>query len=207
MTIDQKAQRYDEVIEIARKEYEKHKSFKGFCEMLAHIFPELKENEDEKIRNEIILYVGARDDISLNTHNRWLAWLEKQGEQEEPQVYETKDGEVITYSESDGYKVVEPHFEKPIDKVKQKLAWSDEDEKRLKSCLNILQPKTLVGNVETINTKWLKSLKERYAWKPSEEQMKALEHFVRSIGESGYASPYDNDTKLIYSLYEQLKQL
>jgi len=28
----------------------------------------------------------------------------KQGEQEEPQVYETEDGEVITYSESEGYK-------------------------------------------------------------------------------------------------------
>ena len=44
-------------------------------------------------------------------------------------------------------------------------------------------------------------------WKPSNEQINALEHFVRSMGESGYASPYDNDTKLIYSLLEQLKQL
>ena len=44
-------------------------------------------------------------------------------------------------------------------------------------------------------------------WKPSDEQMEALEHFVRSIGESGYASPYDNNTKLLYSLLEQLKKL
>ena len=29
---------------------------------------------------------------------------------EEPQVYETEDGEIITYSETDGYKVVEPKF-------------------------------------------------------------------------------------------------
>jgi len=36
--------------------------------------------------------------------------LEKQGEQEEPQVYETEYGEVITYSESEGYKVIEPKF-------------------------------------------------------------------------------------------------
>ena len=28
----------------------------------------------------------------------------------EPQVYETKDGEVITYSDSEGYKVIEPKF-------------------------------------------------------------------------------------------------
>lgn len=44
-------------------------------------------------------------------------------------------------------------------------------------------------------------------WKPTEEQIEALEHFVRSVGESGYASPYDNNTKLIYSLLEQLKRL
>ena len=36
--------------------------------------------------------------------------LKKQGEQEEPQVYETEDGEIITYSETDGYKFVEPKF-------------------------------------------------------------------------------------------------
>ena len=42
------------------------------------IFPELKESEDEKIRDEIVLYIGAKDDISLDTHNKWLSWLEKQ---------------------------------------------------------------------------------------------------------------------------------
>ena len=42
-----------------------------------------------------------------------LVWLDKQGEQEEPQVYETEDGEIITYSETDGYKFadkIEPRF-------------------------------------------------------------------------------------------------
>lgn len=34
-------------------------------------------------------------------------WL---GKQEESQVYETEDGEIITYSENEGYKVVEPKF-------------------------------------------------------------------------------------------------
>ena len=29
---------------------------------------------------------------------------------EEPQVYETEDGNIITYSETDGYKLVEPNF-------------------------------------------------------------------------------------------------
>jgi len=101
--------------------------------------------------------------------------------------------------------------------IEQKpAAWSEEDERRLNFCLNILRPKTLFGsteitNIDTINTKWLKSLKDRIQphkqWKPSNEQIKAFEHFVRSIGESGYVSPYENNTKLLYSLLEQLKKL
>lgn len=44
-------------------------------------------------------------------------------------------------------------------------------------------------------------------WKPSKGQINALEHFVRSIGESGYASPYDDNTKLLYSLINDLYKL
>ena len=54
---------------------------------------------------------------------------------------------------------------------------------------------------------WLEKQGGQNQWNPSNEQINALEHFVRSMGESGYVSPYDNDTKLIYSLLEQLKQL
>ena len=52
----------------------------------------------------------------------------------------------------------------------------------------------------------IKEIKTKH-WKPSEDQVEALEYFVRSIGESGYASPYDNNTKLLYSLLEQIKKL
>ena len=37
--------------------------------------------------------------------------------------------------------------------------------------------------------------------------MATFEHFVRSIGESGYACPYDNNTKLLYLLLSDLKKL
>ena len=48
---------------------------------------------------------------------------------------------------------------------------------------------------------------EQTTWKPSDEQIGALEHFVRSIAESGFASPYDSNTKLVYSLLNDLKKL
>lgn len=88
----------------------------------------------------------------------------------------------------------------------KKPAWSEEDDKMVKD---------IIAAIDTLHyhemVDWLKSLKQRVqpqsTWKPSEEQIEAFEHFVRSIGESGYASLYENNTKLLYSLLEQLKVL
>jgi len=82
LSIEQKAKAYDMSLEAARCIYNNMKESGNFggMEDLEVIFPELKESEDERIRNEIILYIGARNDISLDIHNKWLSWLEKQGE-------------------------------------------------------------------------------------------------------------------------------
>lgn len=81
LTIEEKAARYDEAIDIARKinsgEGVAAPSGWTTCEV---IFPELKESEDEKIRKALI-----RAFKSLNTIKVWngiertdiLAWLEK----------------------------------------------------------------------------------------------------------------------------------
>ena len=55
---------------------------------------------------------------------------------------------------------------------------------------------------------WIEK-QEKYEtiWKPTKEQIAALTHFIRSVGESGYASPYDNNTKLLYSLLADLQAL
>ena len=49
--------------------------------------------------------------------------------QEEPQVYETEDGNIITYSETDGYKFVEPNFNENerewLYLVSDVLTWKD----------------------------------------------------------------------------------
>ena len=44
-------------------------------------------------------------------------------------------------------------------------------------------------------------------WKPSKGQINALEHFVRSIAESCYGSPYDDNTNLLNSLINDLYKL
>lgn len=90
--------------------------------------------------------------------------------------------------------------------------WSEEDEDTLAAIIAIIRKQYNGTNIEekkyyNVLINWLKSLKDRYTWRPSNEQIDTLEHFVRSIGESGYASPYDNNTKLLYSLLKQLKKL
>lgn len=57
------------------------------------IFPELKESEDEKIKKEIINYFKcqSREEPSRkDIHNKWIAWLKKQGENNELKKIEPK---------------------------------------------------------------------------------------------------------------------
>ena len=80
MTIEDKAKAYDGALERAKKLHGK------YCinNVLESLFPELKESEDEKIRKEIINYFKcqSRDEPSRkDIHNKWIVWLEKQGEQ------------------------------------------------------------------------------------------------------------------------------
>jgi hypothetical protein len=57
-------------------------------ERLEYIFPELKESEDERIRKEIQSVIKQLDkDTTIcgkkYDYNKWIAWLEKQGEQQD----------------------------------------------------------------------------------------------------------------------------
>ena len=73
-------EKYQEALERAKEALLTSTSY-GMS-VIKEIFPELKENEDEKIRKAIIdflelphpQFVGKRD------HEKWIAWLEKQGE-------------------------------------------------------------------------------------------------------------------------------
>ena len=95
MTIEQKAQRYDEAIKIAR-EINNEQRAQPF-NVMTRVFPELKESEGGRIKEELILYLKG---ISFTTIERaeqvrnWIAWLEKQGEQKpakQPNSYELEE--------------------------------------------------------------------------------------------------------------------
>ena len=106
LTIEQKAKAYDEAIEIAKSEYQTHKSFNGFREMLTRIFPELKKSEgedaDEKVRKALIKLVTNHASMDLfieyDIHlDEALAWLEKQDKIDKTfyQIAEKEKGDFV----------------------------------------------------------------------------------------------------------------
>jgi len=78
--------------------------------------------------------------------------------------------------------------------------WTEEDDKFLKDISLIVneyysQYFNGITNVDRIN--WLKSIKQRYIWRPSDEQMKRLKGTINSLPQQ----------EVLYSLYQDLKKL
>jgi len=67
----------------------------------------------------------------------------------------------------------------------QKPAWSEEDENLFRCAIDAVEQESKVRTdgcldeeVGKMVTDWLKSLKDRFTWKPSEEQMIALRQVI-----------------------------
>ena len=90
---------------------------------------------------------------------------------------------------------------KELKKIEQKSAWSEEDEKFLKTALwhisySVSNGKNTDEHCDT--TDWLKSLKERYTWKPTDAQMESLDLLSRGEGSRHI---------ILRSLYNSLQKL
>jgi len=79
LSTEEKAQAYDEALEKARQLCA-YPTTKPFINDLQDLFPELKESEDEQIREYLIRYIDNTMKSS-ELKSKLLAWLEKQGEQ------------------------------------------------------------------------------------------------------------------------------
>ena len=99
-------------------------------------------------------------------------------------------------------------YEYPPINRRQNFAWSEEDEKFLNLSLeNLAELKNRFGEKygkvgDCIL--WLKSLKERYTWKPSDEQMEALYTYIYN---PQYFNSPDQRMELVESVYKDLKKL
>ena len=186
-----------EAIEIIKKNYP-DSNFTMLREALETLIPELNESEDERIRKELICFLET-EIPHCNARDKYIAWLEKQGEQK-PQGKTAL--EAINEEKVDNANKVEPRqeeltkFEKAVKQVMEEAiecgdthnlkadagmllslvhnsSWSEEDEKEFEKLLNILH----AYRYESFDI-WLKSLKERHTWKPSDKQLKTLDEII-----------------------------
>jgi len=203
LSIEQKAKRYDEAIEIINDYYQKTRYSSLSCasndiEVLEKAFPELKESEDEQHCKWILeyLYDGLRkSDEQFKDHFKAaIAWLEKQGEhanfrnkiQIGDKVTRNEDGVLVNLSQLKRIaKKDEKHGE-------QKPAWSEEDEDIINKILCIcddfeksfkISPastKVIKEDVDKIDN-WLNSLKGRVQPQPKQEWDEEEKNMLQSI--------------------------
>jgi len=166
-------------------------------------FPELKESEDEKIRKALLELVhdttGDELWVDYNVHKEdALAWLEKQGEQK-PTNEEMIEALRTEYEKGRADAIAE-----------MQVAWSEEDERICRAIVaDIANDKSICKFEisksicdEQIN--WLKSLKNRITWKPSEQQMNAIKIAIAYMTDE---CETPTAPKVLCELLEQLKKL
>lgn len=130
---------------------------------------EPKESEDERIRKEIIQFLRLPHPqfVGKRNHEEWIAYLGKQKEQK-PALRLVGDGLISDPN---------AHFE--LESEQKPAEWSEDDDALLKEIVSFFKDGTVklqhdlnlyAGFLE----KKFKSLRPQPHWKPSEEQMKAL---------------------------------
>jgi hypothetical protein len=154
LSIEEKAKAYDEALEKAKiwQEHLYDVNDKDYADELNYIFPELKESEDERVRNKLIeFFKGYFPDEEWwgnITQEDIIAYLEKQGEQKPAE-----------WSEED---------EKISSAIIKRLSGSDALSVSLSSAIS------WVGNIKD-------RVQLQNQWKPSDRQINVLEYYMYNL--------------------------
>ena len=169
-TIEEKAKAYDEAFEKAKEILEMTSDKSA----IYTIFPGLEESEDERIRKTLIEYFNAypKDYYGELKKSHILTWLEKQGEK--PAEWKQENIEELSEFENAMMHIGGSFFGK-------NAGLDPNDTDAIKEQAKLLQ----------------EFIQNPAAWKPSDEQMEALERTQN--GTIVY--------KVLESLYNDLKKL
>lgn len=92
-------EKYNRVLSFFKEKMKGEDSITVSKEELKVLFDELKLEEDERIRQEIISYFrGLRkyvDDERAEVHEAWISWLERQGEKKSQRVISAEAKEAM----------------------------------------------------------------------------------------------------------------
>lgn len=233
LSIEEKAKRYDEAVERARKYMAK-----GYDVLMPEIFPELKESEDERIRKWLITQLELKSDVN-NPHDlelmilKSIAWLEKQGEQKRAEwskedmdiingIIMDYEGEIEHLSDSAIDEQAKPIYQERINFLNRlkslypvRQEWSEEDDVMIHDILGWLPAKSR-PEYNQRRVDWLKSLKGRVQpkqeWSEEDEQyFKFIENLlvilqVKST-EGEIKKGINSNSKYYYEVIQWLKSL
>lgn len=88
-------------------------------------------------------------------------------------------------------------------KKNAELSWSEEDEKKFRDVIRLVEQGAPVQSMRDHYTNWLKSLKLQNKWKPSDEHMNGLHNAISVLTDLNEHS----DAYILDDLYEDLKKL
>lgn len=108
---------------------------------------------------------------------------------------ENKEPKIIDWNKHIKYESNSPSIIKESD-------WSEDDEEKFRDVIRLIEQDAPVQSMRDHYTNWFKSLKDRYAWTPSEDQMNALDNALSLVKNCGEDYSFD-----LRTLYEQLKKL
>ena len=193
--------------------------FANICTYIGENCPELKDSEDERMIQYFkdLAPFDKADELYEKygfSHKDAIAWLEKQGKQNLLYVNDNakemfiKALERVEEQNKKGYKLTD------FDKnswwedfkaytsciIEQKPAWSEDDEKQARQIERIVHNDGCTQKLQKQIADWFESLKEKYTWKPSEEQMNTLEYYMHTL-------ICNEHKEVLFGLYADLKKL
>ena len=197
------------------------------------IIPELKESEDERTRKEILnVFKQLYEDTTICGRNydytKWIAWLEKQGEQKPAWSEEDEDaiGMAIIALE-DMYDEDSPDitygghnlpFNKAAERLKllkdrvvpqPKQEWSEEDEEYINDLIGVFDGQQYQAHSDEEVVNWLKSIRLQCnkEWgKRDEEMLKSIIATCELACEDRDSSPARHLLKMQTNWLKSLKQ-
>lgn len=200
LSIEEKAKAYDEALARANEMIKSMTNIGGVAKVddIQHIFPELKESEDERISGNIIATIHLYYGEPLEDEAKeMIAWLEKQGEQKIKTPEESLGIDYDTYN-----KIVDECIYD-----EQKPAWIEEDEAMLAEISDLLWEgykqsgsKFSWDDIRNWVIHKLKSLRHQKQWKPSDEQIDTLEYYMHNL-------ICNEHKEVLFGLYADLKKL
>ena len=155
----------------------------------------------------------VHSDFSISEQDNWELVEQKPTWSEEDDKILNEFIESLRYSNGNGYNKQIDWLKSLKDRIQPQLKqeWSKEDGEMVETLneyvknLDILFSEIKIGDKDILSNEfrekvqhWLKSFKERYTWKPSDEQMKFLWK---------YAEQNNYDGRILGTLYNDLKKL